>query len=127
MGNLSVIENIIRDKLNNVHTAYLGKVISFNGTTATIQPLQRDTSIIPNVPVIHSARYKLKEEIVTIQHEDFYKVIKNLVKVPLKAGDIVVCVCCEKNISTALKGKFPSSSEPTQNHSLSNSIIVGIL
>lgn len=123
MGNLSVIENIIGDKLNNVHTAYLGKVISFNGSTATIQPLQRDTSIIPNVPVIHSARYKLSEKTVTIESQSFV----NLVKKSLQAGNIVVCVCCEKNISTALKGKFPSSSEPTQNHSLSNSIIVGIL
>lgn len=51
----------------------------------------------------------------------------NLVKTPLQAGDIVICVCCESTISTAKKGEMPSSSEPIDNHSLSNSVVVGIL
>lgn len=127
-----------------MHTAYLGKVISFNGTTATIQPLQRDTSIIPNVPVVQNARYKLTEEKVNrlvngnngctasltsgaVNCSCYSQSFTNLVKKPLQAEDIVIVVCCERNISTALKGKLPSSSEPTESYSLSNSIIVGIL
>lgn len=85
--------------------------------------MQRDTPIIPNVPVIHSARYKLSEKTITIESTSFV----NLVKKSIQSGDIVICVCCERNISTALKGGIPSSSEPTQSHSLSNSIIVGVL
>lgn len=51
----------------------------------------------------------------------------NLVKTPLQAGDTVICVCCESTISTAKKGGMPSSSEPVHSHSLSNSVVVGIL
>ena len=39
MGNISIFNDMIEDKLLNIRTAYIGKVLSFNGTTATIQPL----------------------------------------------------------------------------------------
>lgn len=148
--------------------AYLAKVLSFNGAEATIQPLQRDTSTIPNVPVAQNARYKLTEQTVnrlvngdngcsasfsgnvtvkgtavaegqvmtstgsvsgsgSVNCSCYSQSFTNLVKTPLQAGDIVICICCEQNISTAKKGAIPSSGEPKERHSLSNSIIVGIL
>lgn len=123
MGSLSVLDDIMNKRLMSIHVAYLAKVISFNGSKATIQPLQKDTSVIPNVPVTQNSRYKLSEKTITIESTSFV----NLVKKPLQAGDIVICVCCERNISTALKGKMPSSSEPNTSHSLSNSVVVGII
>lgn len=108
MGNLSMFENIIDKKLNAVHTAFLGRVTSFNGSSATIQVLKQGGTILPNVPVIHSAR----------KRED---------ETPLQNGDVVICLCSEDSISTAKKGKIPSANEPSEKHSLSNSIVIGIL
>lgn len=45
--------------------------------------------------------------------------------VPIAPGDIVVCVCCERNIADAKNGK--NSTPPAGHHSMSDSIIVGIL
>lgn len=123
MGNLSILDDIMTKRLKSIHVAYLAKVISFNGSRATIQPLQKDTSIIPNVPVARNARYTLKEKTITIESTSFV----NLEKKPLQAGNIVICVCCERNISTALKGRMPSTYEPNSSHSLSNSVVVGII
>lgn len=99
----------------SVHTAYLGKVISFNENKADIQPLMsskclnseaQPLPIIPNVPVIVSARAKGDK--------------------PLQAGDIVCCICCERDITQAQNGEIPTSS-PTGHHSMSDSVIIGIL
>lgn len=107
---------MIENQLKNLHTAFLAKIISSNGGRATVQPLQRDTSIIPNVLISQSARYKI-----SVSTES------TPVLTPIRSGDIVVCVCCEQNISTSRKGKIPSNSEPEQRFSLSNAIIVGII
>lgn len=54
------------------------------------------------------------------------KETKNMVTVnPLEAGDIVVCVCADRNITAALKGE--NSVPPVGHHSQSDAIIVGII
>lgn len=116
MGKLSILEQIINSKIMNIHTAYLAKVISFNQDKADIQPLVATVSydgesepypIIPNVPVIVSAR-------------------KNGQNEELSEGDIVLVCCCERSISDALKGKINTSANGGQ-YSLSDSIVVGVL
>lgn len=116
MGNLSKLEQIINGKIMNLHTAYLAKVISFNSTTANIQPLlavkqygkeSEPAAIIPDVPVIISARKKGENE-------------------PLSTGDIVLVVCCERSITAAKKGEISTSTAGGQ-YSLSDSVIIGIL
>lgn len=116
MGKLSIIEQIINSKIMNMHTAYLSKVISFNQDKADIQPLVATVSydgssepypIIPNVPVIVSAR-------------------KNGQNKELSEGNIVLVVCCERSITEALKGKINTSANGGQ-YSLSDSVIVGVL
>lgn len=116
MGKLSIIEQIINSKIMNMHTAYLAKVISFNQDKADIQPLVATVSydgtsepypIIPNVPVIVSARKNG-------QNED------------LSEGAVVLTICCERSITEALKGKINTSANGGQ-YSLSDSVIVGVL
>ena len=54
------------------------------------------------------------------------KETKDMVTVePIEAGDIVICVCCERNIADAKKGI--NSVPPVGHHSMSDSIIIGIL
>lgn len=46
--------------------------------------------------------------------------------VPFKAGDIVICLCCDRNIDEARKGNLnlPSSASV---HEISNCVVVGYL
>ncbi len=142
MGNIKVIDDIIEDKLMNLHTAYIGKVLSFDGSKATIQPLSmikqygktaEKQSVIANAPVLHSARYKIKTEMRTcgisttggiscsLQTEQR----SHLVLEPLAVGDIVFCVCAERDITEAKKGII--ATPQFGHHSLSDSVVVGIL
>lgn len=116
MGKLSILEQIINSKIMNIHTAYLAKVISFNQDKADIQPLVASVSydgesepypIIPNVPVIVSAR-------------------KNGQNKDLSEGDIVLVCCCERSITEALKGEINTSASGGK-YSLSDSVVVGVL
>ena len=124
MGMATILDEMIEAKLLSLHTAYLAKVISTNGSTAKIQPLgnvkafgklAKAQSPLSAVPVIQSARNKITFAENTIAE----------VK-PLEAGDIVICVCCERDISTAKKGQN-STPVVSSRHSMSNSVIVGIL
>lgn len=152
MGNLSIIENIIDKKLTAMHTAFLAKVITAKGTKADIQPLQTNAPILPNTPIAQNARNKISTKTISVltggnngckatgksvaEGENLNLNVscsctsQNItvpVLTPIQAGDIVICLCSDQNISTAKKGKMPTSSEPEQRFSLSNSIIVGIL
>ncbi len=104
MGNLSILENIINSKIQNLHTAFLGKVILVNDSRADIQPLQYGSPIITDVPMTRTVKTQ-----------------------PLQAEDVVICVCCEKNIATALEGKMPVETEPKESFAMSNAVIVGVL
>ena len=104
-----VTEGMLNNKLLALHTAYLAKVISTNGKTAKIQPLgmtkacgksAQKQSPLSNVPIT-----KQITEIAT--------------------GDIVVCICCERNITEAKKGN--NRPLPVGHHSMSDSIIIGVL
>lgn len=127
MGNLGVFDDMIERKLLNLHTAYIAKVVSVSGSTAKIQPLgnvkaygqkAKKQSPLSNVPIIQSARNKVTQK--TISTGD-----KVAVLTPIKAGDVVVVVCCERNITDARKGI--NSTPVVGHHSMSDSVIVGIL
>ena len=126
MGNLKVFENMIENKLLSLHTAYLAQIISVNGSTAKIQPLgltiaygesPKKQSTLTQVPILRNARYKISETV--IMGETVAKIE------PIAAGDIVLCVCCERNIAEAKKGN--NALPPLGHHSKSDSIIVGVL
>lgn len=122
----SYIENIIEDKLLNLHTAYVAKVLSYSGGKATVQPLNmvkqygkvaQAPSIVKNIPVVRSARFKLnttKIEGVTV-----------LTPTEISKGDLVFCMCADRDITEALKGNM--STPALGHHSRSDSVVVGIL
>lgn len=109
MGHLSVFENMIEDKLLNLNTAYIAKVTKYSDGIATVQPLSMrkayggsavKPSLISNIPVIKSAR-------------------------PLEKGDIVLCICCDRDITEARNGNM--TTPPIGHHSLSDSVVIGQL
>ena len=152
MTMLSSIDNLIESKLLNLHTAYLATIISTNGTTAKIQPLNmfkqygkaaEKLPAIPDVPILTHARWKTSCEKITyvsdisintkqangyITNISLDKITKTkdiAILQPLAEGDIVFCVCAERDISEAKNGNI---SVPTiGRHSLSDSVIVGVL
>lgn len=134
MSKLKVFDDIIEDKLLALHTAYIGRVIATDGQSATLQPLgmikqygkaAERQSIVSNAPVIQSARYKIKTEQRTCKVGDTTEQRTHLVLEPLKSGDLVFCVCAERDITEAKKGNI--ATPQIGHHSLSDSVVVGIL
>lgn len=135
MGYNTVINNIVEEKLMGLHTAYIAKVISTDGKTAKIQPLgkvkaygekAKTQSPLTKVPIIHSARNKVTQKSITYLASSSVSKTENIaVLTPIKAGDIVLVVCCERNISDAKKGI--NSTPVIGHHNMSDSVIVGIL
>lgn len=152
MNGVSYINNAIEKKLLDLNVAFIAKVLSISGTTAKIQPLgmikqfgetAKAKSPVTNVPIIESAQYRLKEK--EIEHvtdvsirtssSDGYLTSASLnvkketetilVKEPLKAGDIVFCVCADRDITESQKGNNATPS--IGHHSMSDCVIVGIL
>lgn len=136
MGNLKIFEEIIESKLLNMHTAYLAKIISTNGKTAKIQPLgmtkaygekAQAQSVLSNVPIAATV-HKVEENTYTVvtSVEPVQETQITVPKiVPIGVGDIVVCICCERDISDAKNGK--NSVPVGVHHSMSSSVIVGVL
>lgn len=135
MSGLNIMENIIEEKLLNLHTCYIAKVLSFDGTKANLQPLNmikqygkpaQKQSILTGVPVIQSARYKLGTEVRScFVGGTSREQRKHLITKPLSAGDLVVCICGDRNITEAIKGNV--SQPPVGHHSMGDSIVIGVL
>ena len=122
----SFFNEAIESKLLNMHTAYIGKIVSVNGSTATVQPLNmikqvgqngQNQAVIPNVPILSHCKGKITETMIGG--------VKALTFAELASGDLVFCVCAERDITDAKNGK--SSVPPVGHHNLSDSVIVGVL
>lgn len=130
MGNAKFFDDIVDKKLYDMHTAYLAKVISVSGTNAKVQPLDmikqygesaQTQAVVSNVPITKSAQNKIAKQTISIDGKSYDLAVLS----PISAGDIVICVCCDRNISYSRKGVI---SVPTAgHHSISDSVIVGIL
>ena len=138
MGSLKFFENMINARLLSLHTAYLAKVLSCNGNTAKIQPLGKvqayggeaqEQSPLSDVPIACTKIVSKNIEVVTSVSFDSNEAETTMLSIPqvepLAKGDIVICVCCERDISEAKKGK---NTVPVEgHHSMSDSVIVGVL
>lgn len=122
MGNLKFFESIINKNMLDLHTAFLGKVLSVSGNSAKVQPLGLTKEIggkaesyapVSSVPITNHARYKFKIKGEEVKAE------------PIENGDIVICVCCDRDITEAKQGR--SVLPPVGHHTMSDCVIVGIL
>lgn len=110
MGFGETFDNMIEEKLLNLHTAFVAKVVSVSGNTCTVQPLDKikaygqaakTQAVITKVPVLSHVRASLDK------------------------GDIVLCVCAERDITSSVKGAI--TTPPVGHHQLSSAIVVGII
>ena len=122
-----VIDSLIEQKLLGLHTAYFAKVISVYGDTAKIQPLNMvkaagqtaKKQAVLTVPILPSAH---KHGWRTIYTEDSSFSVPTVESV--SSGDIVLCLCGERDITETKKGKF--ALPPVGHHRMSDSVIVGM-
>lgn len=127
----SVTKRMIEDRLKALNVAFLAKVLLVNGDKAKIQPLglvrtygetAQKQSVIANVHISQSARYKFKTRKILDGLDEMQDVVTAS---PIAVGDVVLCVCCDRNIDAALKGE--NSLPPVGYHSKSDCIIVSII
>lgn len=135
MGNMRFVENLINRSLKDLNCGYIGKVVSTDGKTATVQPLGlikeygsttgTKQAVVKDVPV--ACRYKFTTKKITYLTSTSGSTSSVTVAVPeeIAKGDLVACLCCDRDITDARKGK--NELPPAGAHSISDSIIVGIL
>lgn len=133
MGNLSFVDSLVNKKLMDLHCGYVGRVVWTDGETATVQPLglvkeiggaAKAQAVVSNVPV--ACKYKISAK--TIRYTDANgNADSQTVAVPsmIAAGDLVACLCADRDITAARRGQ--SELPPAGHHNISDSIIVGIL
>lgn len=124
VSDLSAMNRIIRQQLMEINTAFIGKVISCSGDEATVQPLNmiraqggdaKKQALITGCPVAKSAGYLIPGTCPT----------KPSSWRGVSAGDIVICVCCDRDITETRSGKFAAPASGI--HSISNAVVIGIL
>lgn len=135
MGNMAFFDAAIEKKLMDLHCAYIGRVLSTDGETAKVQPLglikkpgdsaAKTQAVVDNVPV--ACRYKFKQKTITylISSDGDTRTQKIVEPAEIVAGDLVVCLCADRDISSSRRGR--NELPPAGRHSISDSIIVGIL
>ena len=134
MGSMSFINSAIEKKLMDLHCGYIGRVVSTDGVTATVQPLgqikesggtAKTQAVVSNVPV--ACRYKFKTQTITYLVSTDGSTRSQTVAVPVQIakGDLVACLCADRDITEARRGN--NELPPAGRHSISDSIIVGIL
>lgn len=122
MGNLKFFEAMIEKQMLDLHTAFIAKILSVSENTAKIQPLgltkemggtAKSYAPISSAAITNQAKFKLFYDKGTVTAN------------PISKGDIVVCICCDRDITEAKKGK--NALPPSGHHNMSDCIIVGVL
>lgn len=127
MANSTYINDAIEQALLNVHTGFIAKVVNTSGDTATIQPLAMNKAIggesgapalITSCPVISSCgRYE--SFICQTTGNECVKFKK------VQAGDIVFCVCADRDISETRHGNM--ATPRPGHHEISFAVVIGVL
>lgn len=143
----NMFNDIIEQKMLHVHTAFLGKIISFNSTKhiATVQPLTlqkqygksaKKQSVLTDIPVAHTAQFKFTWEYIddwidgnqgcADGHCTCHPQKRRHVKMQwISPGDICICVVCERDITAARRGE--SDIPALGHHEIKDAVVVGTL
>ena len=130
MNTPNFLDGFIESKLLNLHTAFVGKVLSVGAgyTSCTVQPLARikafgkeaqNQSVVTNVPILKHARVK---DIELHCNESTHEITADITYI--EPGDVVLCVCGERDISETIGGGF--ATPPQGHHNLTDAVVVGI-
>ena len=152
MGNGTIVNQFIEEALLNTHTGFFGKVESVSGFTAKVQPLQlykkkggtaKKHAVLLSVPIMHNVR-KWGKRTITFTDEDTTDGDTNqsvTVATPkdkshkhkfdvyepvmIEKGDIVYCVCADRDITQTKKGNFALPA--LGHHNLTDAVIIAVV
>lgn len=129
---MNFVETLIESKIVNIHTAFIGKVLSVNGNIARIQPLTysknangtlvKQATVAAYIP----QNIKVKQETITYMKSQDSSESKTII-VPdiVTCGDIVYCGVSERDVTTEnLGGKI---AKPTRHHDINDSVILAVI
>ena len=152
MGASDVLLGMVDERLLGLHTAFIGKVVSVDSPQqCSVQPLDKikaygqpakSQAVITKVPVLNHVRhYTLVKQSLSVAVQDTYTGggsatitpdphpsednIGHLKVEPIKAGDLVLCVCAERDIGSSVKGM--STTPPVGHHQIKDAVVVGLL
>lgn len=132
MSDFDYFTKLVDQKILNVHTAFLAKVISVKGKSARLQPLSMykavgGTAQQPSVvTAVVPENIKYKREDITYQISAAQnRTTTVLVPDELKTGDIVYVGVCERDISYAQNGIIAEATN--RHHSVNDSVILQVL
>lgn len=108
----TVIKDIVSEEIKSIHCAFLAKVLSIKDGKAKIQPLGL---------IREYGGTAKKQAPLTNVH------IASSVRNGVAVGDVVLCVCCDRNIDAALKGEnaLPPAGYHKQSDCVIASVVVG--
>ena len=129
---MNFVEMLIESKIVNIHTAFIGKVLSVNGNIARVQPLTYSKNVRGElkaqtpVAVYIPQNIKVKQEIITYTTgQDSSKTMTVIVPAAVTDGDIVYCGVSERDITAEnLGGK---TAKPTRHHDINDSVILAVI
>lgn len=129
---MNFLNTLIRNAVINIHTAYLAKIISVDGSYAMVQPMTytKDAAgnSIEQAPVSVFVPSNVKSIVKSITYkvsETKTETTEVLVPDDLKVGDLVYCGVCERDISSAVKGEM--AELPIRHHNMNDSVIIRVL
>ena len=140
MGYGEMFGDLMEQKLLELHTAFIGKVISVQGASmCSVQPLDKikaygkkaqSQAMITRVPILNHVRHyelvkqSLSGNVSPQQHPEPDNV-GHLKVSAVKEGDLVLCVCTERDLSSSSKGQ--SITPPVGHHNIKDAVVVGLL
>lgn len=129
---MNFLHTLIRNAVINIHTAYIAKVISVDGSFAMVRPMtytkNAEGDFIEQAPVCAFVPSNIKYTVKNITYrvsETKTETTEVLVPDDLKSGDLVYCGVCERDISSAVKGEL--AELPVRHHNMNDSVIIKVL
>lgn len=131
-NDMGFFTNSIDSKILNIHTGYLGKVLSVNGSSARVQPLTMYKAIGGKakqqspVTAVVPPNIKYSKETITYRVSDTASQTKTvLVPSSLSVGDIVYVGVCDRDISHAKNGKIAEATN--RHHNINDGVIIRVV
>lgn len=129
---ISFFENMIDSKILNIHTAYLGKVVSISGNTARVQPLTMSKAIggksaeQSTTTAVIPPNIKYRADKITYRiSDDRSETTTVLVPDSLAVGDTVYVGVCDRDISFAKKGIIGKAT--SRHHNINDGVILRVV
>lgn len=129
---MNFTEQLINEKIINLHTAFIGKVIGVNDNTARVVPLTYSKNISGVLKEQTPVSARIPQNIKVKRKDIMCRVSDNtsetttvIVPDELVVGDIVFCGVSERDITSEnIMGK---TIEPTRHHDINDAVVLAVL